>query len=104
MDILFSALASEIASRVISFIVAKYHKQTTMDKTIKLHHLLLRARTIIEEADGRYISNQGMLLQLRQLRNAMYEGHHVLDTFKRHTEPSKDRVRGSSTGARACAG
>lgn len=89
MDIIFSALASEIASRTISFIVAKYQKQTTMDKTIRLHQLLLRARTIIEEADGRHISNQAMLLQLRQLRNAMYEGHYVLDTFKGQTEVNK---------------
>ncbi|KAF0916316.1 hypothetical protein E2562_005919 [Oryza meyeriana var. granulata] len=86
MDILLSALASDVASRIISFLVAKYRKQTTMDKMITLQQLLLRARTIIEEADGRYISNQGMLLQLRQLRIVMYEGHHVLNTFKRHTE------------------
>ncbi|KAF2950891.1 hypothetical protein DAI22_01g220300 [Oryza sativa Japonica Group] len=86
MDILLTALASDISSRVISFLVAKYRKQNTMDKMIRLHRLLLRAFTIIEEVDGRYISNQGMLLQLRQLRIVMYKGHYVLDTFKGHAE------------------
>lgn len=89
MDILLTALASDISSRVISFLVAKYRKQNTMDKMIRLHRLLLRAFTIIEEVDGRYISNQGMLLQLRQLRIVMYKGHYVLDTFKGQAEVSR---------------
>ncbi|KAF0916317.1 hypothetical protein E2562_005920 [Oryza meyeriana var. granulata] len=95
MDILFSALASEIASRIISSIVAKYQKQATMHKMDRLHQLLLRAHTIIGEADGRYISNQGMLRQLRRLKNVVYEGHHVLDTFKRHTEVLLSQVKGN---------
>lgn len=89
MDILLSALASDLASRIISYLLLKYQKKTTMDMMDRLHELLLRASTIIEEADGRYISNQGMVLQLRRLREVVYEGHLMLDTFKGHTMVSR---------------
>ncbi|KAL5227935.1 hypothetical protein ABZP36_016200 [Zizania latifolia] len=88
MDMLLSALASDIASRIISFLVAKYQKQASTEKMIRLHQLLLRARTIIQEADCRHISNQGMLLQLRQLRKLVFESYHVLDTFKGQAQVS----------------
>jgi hypothetical protein len=45
----------------------------------KLQLLLLRAGTVVAEADGRGITNGGMLLQLKQLREAMYRGYYVLD-------------------------
>uniref|UniRef100_A0A453DSJ3 Uncharacterized protein n=1 Tax=Aegilops tauschii subsp. strangulata TaxID=200361 RepID=A0A453DSJ3_AEGTS len=31
----------------------------------RLQQLLLRAHTVVEEADGRYITNSGMLIQLK---------------------------------------
>jgi hypothetical protein len=54
-----------------------------MDKLARLEQVLLRAHTIVEEAEGKQISNQGMILQLRQLRKNMYRGYYVLDTYKR---------------------
>uniref|UniRef100_A0A0E0JKF7 Rx N-terminal domain-containing protein n=1 Tax=Oryza punctata TaxID=4537 RepID=A0A0E0JKF7_ORYPU len=39
-------------------------------------------QTIVEEAQGRQISNQGMLLQLKQLMECMYQGYFILDTFQ----------------------
>lgn len=45
----------------------------------RLQHLLMRASTIIEEADTRYITNSGMLMQLKMLSEAMYRGHRMLD-------------------------
>jgi len=47
----------------------------------RLEHVLLRIHTIVEEAEGRCITNQGMLLQLKMLMEGMYEGHYVLDRF-----------------------
>lgn len=48
----------------------------------RLQQLPLRAHMVVEEADRRYITNSGMLLQLKMLSRAMYHGYHVLDTFK----------------------
>jgi len=50
---------------------------------LRLEQVLLRAHTIVEEAEGKQISNQGMILQLRQLRKNMHRGYYVLDTYKR---------------------
>ena len=52
MDIVLSVLASEIVSRSISLVIAKYHKQSSMDKLARLEQVLLRAHTIVEESDG----------------------------------------------------
>ncbi|XP_066387720.1 putative disease resistance protein RGA3 isoform X1 [Miscanthus floridulus] len=47
----------------------------------RLQHLLLRVRTVVEEADGRYITNSGMVEQLQVLADAMYRGYRLLDSF-----------------------
>uniref|UniRef100_A0A0D9YAY8 Uncharacterized protein n=1 Tax=Oryza glumipatula TaxID=40148 RepID=A0A0D9YAY8_9ORYZ len=57
--------------------------------TYILYQLHLRAHTIIEEVDGRYASNQTNQGMLWQLKNVVYEGHHVLDTFRQHPEERK---------------
>ncbi|XP_062233771.1 uncharacterized protein LOC133930986, partial [Phragmites australis] len=50
------------------------------NKIARLQQLLLRAGTVVEEAEGRRVTNRGMLLQLRKLREAMYRGYYMLDT------------------------
>uniref|UniRef100_A0A0E0JKF8 Rx N-terminal domain-containing protein n=1 Tax=Oryza punctata TaxID=4537 RepID=A0A0E0JKF8_ORYPU len=82
MDTLFSVVASDIISHLISSLITKYRNMNTADKLERLQWLLLRARTIVEEANGRQISNQGMLLQLRQLMQSMYQGYYILNTFQ----------------------
>ncbi|CAD6219751.1 unnamed protein product [Miscanthus lutarioriparius] len=52
------------------------------DKLQRLQLLLLRVRTVIEEADARCITNSGMLMQLKQLSESMYRGYYVLENFK----------------------
>jgi hypothetical protein len=47
-----------------------------------LRLLLLRSTTIIEEAEGRRVSNRGVLRQLRVLSDVMVRGHYVLDTAR----------------------
>ncbi|CAO2171281.1 unnamed protein product [Urochloa humidicola] len=37
---------------------------------------------MVEEAEGRHITNQAMLRQLEMLRQGMYGGHYMLDTIK----------------------
>ncbi|OEL26614.1 hypothetical protein BAE44_0012367, partial [Dichanthelium oligosanthes] len=82
MDIVISAVASELVCRFISFLSKKYSSKTHLKGHLEmLQHLLLRARTIVEEAEGRYISNSGMLEQLKTLTEAMFRGYDVLDTY-----------------------
>ncbi|CAL4957415.1 unnamed protein product [Urochloa decumbens] len=81
MDIVLSAVGSDLISRFTSFIIQKLQTPVaTVDNKTRLKQLLLRAGTIVEEADRRRITNHGMLLQLRQLREAMYHGYYRLDT------------------------
>jgi hypothetical protein len=81
MDIVISAVASELVSRFISFLSKQYSGHACLKQNLEeLQRLLLRAHTIVEEAEGRYVSNSGMLAQLRTLTEAMFRGYDVLDT------------------------
>ncbi|EMS56344.1 hypothetical protein TRIUR3_18886 [Triticum urartu] len=86
MEVAMSAVAGELVSRFISLLMSKYHssihaqsKEQNLAK--RLRHLLLRVGTVVEEADGRYITNSGMLAQLKMFSEAMYGGYRVLDTL-----------------------
>ncbi|CAO2161994.1 unnamed protein product, partial [Urochloa humidicola] len=70
---------SEFISRFISFAVEKYQEagQVTAPKISRQQRLLLRASTVVEEAERRQITNHGMLLQLKQLRESMYRGYYM---------------------------
>ncbi|KAK1661281.1 hypothetical protein QYE76_049440 [Lolium multiflorum] len=84
MEAAISAVAGEFFSRFISFLVNRYSYSSHVrleGKAKRLQHLLTRVHTVIEEADGRYIKNSSMLMQLRMLSEAMYRGYHALDTF-----------------------
>jgi hypothetical protein len=48
----------------------------------RLQQLLLRAHTVVEEADGRYITNFRMPAQLKMLAEAMYRGYWTLGAFR----------------------
>ncbi|OEL16094.1 hypothetical protein BAE44_0022887, partial [Dichanthelium oligosanthes] len=68
MEALISAVAGDLISRFISFVAQNFcnHTQNENDHG-RLEHVLLRIHTIVEEAEGRCITNQGMLLQLKML-------------------------------------
>ncbi|CAM0908369.1 unnamed protein product [Alopecurus aequalis] len=87
MEVAISAVAGEIVSRFISFLMNKYnsnsHAQLEEEKVAeRLQELLIRVGTIIEEADSRYITNFGMMMQLKTLSEAMYRGYCVLDILR----------------------
>uniref|UniRef100_M8BXR1 Disease resistance N-terminal domain-containing protein n=2 Tax=Aegilops tauschii TaxID=37682 RepID=M8BXR1_AEGTA len=85
MDLTISAVASEFVSRFISFLINKYSYSSHIrleEKVDRLQHLLMRVHTVVEEADGRYIMNSRMVMQLQLLSEAMYQGYHVVDTFR----------------------
>ncbi|KAF6990942.1 hypothetical protein CFC21_008085 [Triticum aestivum] len=83
MDLAISAITGDLANRIISFLMSKYTDHVCSEEKVeRLQQLLLRAGMVVEEADSRYITNSCMLIQLKALAAAMYQGHHVLDTIK----------------------
>ena len=70
-----------------------------MEKLQRLQLLLLRVRTVVDEADGRCITNSGMLMQLKLLSESMYQGYYVLENFKYRPimESGEQKVSSSRT-------
>ncbi|VAI60390.1 unnamed protein product [Triticum turgidum subsp. durum] len=102
MDLAISAVTSDLASQFISFLMNKYADRLYSEQKVeRLQQLLLSAHTVVEEADGRHITNSCMLMQLKQLSATTYQGYHVLDNirYKQHKEASKDSVSDSSTSS-----
>ncbi|KAL6839008.1 hypothetical protein ACP4OV_031168 [Aristida adscensionis] len=89
MELFMSAVASDLVNRFMSFLMKKYTSEESLkEKTERLDNLLVRVHMIVEDADGRYITNSKMLLQLKKLVELMYRGYHVLDTIE-HRSSSK---------------
>ncbi|XP_044413946.1 disease resistance protein RGA2 [Triticum aestivum] len=102
MDLAISAVTGDLASRFISFLMNKYADHLYSEQKVeRLQQLLLRVHTVVEEADGRHITNSCMLMQLKQLSAAMYQGYHVLDSirYRQQKEASKDLVSDSFTSS-----
>lgn len=90
MESFFSAVLSDIVSRSVSFFIDKCSKfipPCVEGKRINdLQRLLLRIRVIVEEAEGRLITNQAMIHQLNMLRKEMYRGYFTMDSLRcQHT-------------------
>uniref|UniRef100_A0A804UCM0 Rx N-terminal domain-containing protein n=1 Tax=Zea mays TaxID=4577 RepID=A0A804UCM0_MAIZE len=81
MESFLSAILGELISRSMNFIINKWSKPLTLDMEESIQGALLQAQVIIEEAMGRHITNQAMLLQLGMLRDAMHRGYYTLDAF-----------------------
>ncbi|XP_037418296.1 uncharacterized protein LOC119282033 [Triticum dicoccoides] len=84
MDILVSAIVGDLVSRTASFVVDKYFRQQHgIDMILqRLQRVVQRIDTVVEEAEGRRITNQGMLRQLKTLRQGMYRGRYILDALR----------------------
>uniref|UniRef100_A0A0D9XHK5 Disease resistance N-terminal domain-containing protein n=1 Tax=Leersia perrieri TaxID=77586 RepID=A0A0D9XHK5_9ORYZ len=96
MEAAISAIVSDQINRLMSFLMKKYTEYTSLDDKMKrLKELLLRLHIVVEEADGRCITNPRMLMQLKMLSDSMYRGYYMLDTIK-YISPN-DEVRRSST-------
>ncbi|VAH68247.1 unnamed protein product [Triticum turgidum subsp. durum] len=70
MDILVSAILGDLVSRSASFVIGKYFRQQPgIDMILqRLQRVVQRIDTVVEDAEGRRITNQGMLRQLKTLR------------------------------------
>ncbi|KAK1647044.1 hypothetical protein QYE76_064849 [Lolium multiflorum] len=83
MEVLISAVASDLVSRFLSFLAEKIVAHTCEeDDRRRLERVLLRMNTVVDEAEGRDITNRGMLLQLKTLSEGVYLGYYMLDRLK----------------------
>jgi hypothetical protein len=99
MDVLISTIAGDLVSRTASFVIGKYfQKHPDIDKILqRLERVVLRIDTVIEEAEGRHITNQGMLCQLGVLRQGMYRGRYMLDALRFQAALDEEEVSHSSS-------
>uniref|UniRef100_A0A8R7P9F5 Rx N-terminal domain-containing protein n=1 Tax=Triticum urartu TaxID=4572 RepID=A0A8R7P9F5_TRIUA len=85
MEVIFSSVMGELASRSVSSLVNRYLKQmaapTEQERLHSLQRLLLQAHVVVEEADDRLIINQAMLHQISILEKEMYRGYYTLNIF-----------------------
>ena len=82
-EVLISAVAGDLASRFISFLAHIYDTRTCEDDDRRrLELVLLRIHAVVEEAEGRHITNRRMFLQLKALIQGVYLGHYMLDRCK----------------------
>ncbi|CAL4957405.1 unnamed protein product [Urochloa decumbens] len=93
MDVVLSALATDLVGRVISFLVRKCQEPGATEDAVRLQRALLRAGAVVEEAERRQIANRAMLLQLNQLRRDLYRGTYVLDALSWRAEDPSPRKR-----------
>ncbi|XP_062200957.1 putative disease resistance protein RGA3 [Phragmites australis] len=83
MEAAISAITGDLISRVLSYLIRKCTDKPAIDESLeRLQQLLLRIHAVVEEADGRYITNSRMLIQLKLLVESMYQGYHMLDIFR----------------------
>lgn len=83
MEVLISAVAGDLVSRFISFLAQNYgtHRCEEEDRR-RLERILLRMHMVVEEAEGRHITNRGMFLQLKTLIEGVHLGYYMLDRLK----------------------
>ncbi|OEL25421.1 hypothetical protein BAE44_0013560 [Dichanthelium oligosanthes] len=90
MDAFLSAVLGELVARSINFITSKCSKPPALALEDSLQRALLRAHVIVDEAMGRNIINQAMLLKLNMLRDAMHKGYYALDNFRYQPHDAED--------------
>ncbi|TVU40342.1 hypothetical protein EJB05_13803, partial [Eragrostis curvula] len=90
MEIIVSAVLGELTTRSINFFINKSSKPTLLDAEGCLRRVVLRAIVIIDEAMGRQITNEALLLQLDMLRDAMHRGCYMLDIFRYQSHDKDD--------------
>jgi len=76
MELIISAIMSDLLNRALSKAIQRYRwskAEETEHKIRRQHRVLLPIDAMVEEAEGRHITNQAMLRQLQMLRQGMYQ-------------------------------
>ncbi|TVU35283.1 hypothetical protein EJB05_17167, partial [Eragrostis curvula] len=97
MEALLSAIASDLVSRALSMVIQRCGRskaEETEKNLQRLQRVLLRIKASVEEAERRWITNQAMLRQLDMLRQGMYQGNYMLDTFRYRGHSDDNEVSG----------
>ncbi|KAM3299440.1 hypothetical protein ACQJBY_040767 [Aegilops geniculata] len=83
MEALISAVLGDLAGRAVSFVVEKCREQRTAEEDLqRLQQLLLRLRAIVEEAEGRCVTNRGMIFQVSMMTKQIFRGYYLIDTYR----------------------
>jgi hypothetical protein len=85
MEALISAVLGDIVSRAMSVVIEKCREakeKTTTEDLQRLHQLLLRISAVVEEAEGRCVTNRGMIRQVGMMMNQMFRGYYLLNSIK----------------------
>ncbi|KAF6991315.1 hypothetical protein CFC21_008412 [Triticum aestivum] len=83
METIISAVLGDLVGRAISFVVEKRREKTTAEEDLqRLRQLLLRISAVVEEAEGRCVTNRGMIHQASTMREQMFRGYYLLDAFR----------------------
>ncbi|KAG8088962.1 hypothetical protein GUJ93_ZPchr0011g27149 [Zizania palustris] len=93
MELLVSAVAGDLISRFISSVAQNYSSHGCKEEDlVRLERVLLRMHSVVEEAEGRHITNRGMLLQLKGLVEGFYFGYYMLDRAKSSQLAEQDDI------------
>ncbi|TKW30083.1 hypothetical protein SEVIR_2G010800v4 [Setaria viridis] len=99
METIISVVMGELVTKSISFLIDRYLKPAASSKgknRERLQWMLMRVRVTVEEAEVRRITNEAMLQQLKMLKEVMYQGFYMLDTF---ILQAQEEEKGSDHGA-----
>ncbi|OEL30248.1 Disease resistance protein RGA2 [Dichanthelium oligosanthes] len=92
-EAIIPAFVSDMVSRVISLVLEHFgHQQNTETKLQRICHILIRVHSVVEEAKGRQITNDGTLQWLSELIDGEYQGRHLLDTIRRGEHDLEEEV------------
>ncbi|CAN6351658.1 unnamed protein product [Urochloa humidicola] len=79
-ETIVSAVIGDTVSRVISLLTGRFaQKQSTEAKLRRICHLLIRIHSVVEEARGRQITNDGALQWLTELIDSENHARYLLD-------------------------
>ncbi|XP_066341667.1 disease resistance protein RGA2-like [Miscanthus floridulus] len=81
-ELVAPAAVGELVSRLISFLISQYAKQTCRKEEmfLQLELVALKIHALVEEAERRHLAhNRRLLLWLSKLMEGMYRAYYVLD-------------------------
>lgn len=97
MEALISAILGDLVGRAISFVIKKRCEQAAEDGDLqRLQRLLKRIHIVVEEAEGRNVTNREMVRQVNIMREQMFRGYYLLDEFKCREKKAKEDEEVSS--------
>ncbi|GJN01642.1 hypothetical protein PR202_ga18922 [Eleusine coracana subsp. coracana] len=98
-DIVVPAALSVIFERLLSSLVDHLPRPSSLDARAEDRRRLERLSSVVEEAEGRHITNPHLLVQLKSLTDAMYRGRFALDAAELEDIVKNDSVV-TTTGKR----